>query len=89
MLYLVCAVDALPQFANAKVTNADSVKDPYVATDVVSFQCLTNFVPNPVNAALTCTCTADGADTSASWSCDPCSAQALAATCQLGKLLSM
>ena len=85
LLTLVCAADALPKFENAEVTNANIVTVPYLATEAVSYQCINNFAPNPVNAPLTCTCTADGPDSSASWRCDPSSASALATTCQPGK----
>ena len=68
------------------VTNANTVSAPYFVTEVVSYQCKTNFVPNPANAALTCTCTANQVDdVAASWKCDPYGAQALARTCQPGK----
>ena len=68
------------------VTNVNTVLAPYFVTDVVSYQCKTNFASYPADAALTCTCTAYQVDdAAASWMCDPSGAQALATTCRPGK----
>ena len=79
---LVCAAGDLPaDFHNSIVTNLDTAKEPYFATNVVFYQCVTNFRPIPENAPLTCTCTANEAGDAASWICNP-DISKLSTTCQ-------
>ena len=59
---------------------------PYVATDVVSYRCVDNFAAFPERTEPTCTCTATGGGATASWGCNPATAD-LPTTCRPGKRL--
>ena len=85
MFVLACADYDLPQYANAAVIIPFSDTSPYYATEVVTYECNVAYLPNPPNAALECTCTANQNNTAASWLCNPPGTDALPNTCVASK----